>query len=196
MKKTIDKEFERQKKIEETKKNLEELVAKYEQNENAYIALAARAKSENRISDYNKTLNFLRVVLTRKQQAKSMLHQFELLELYHDEAKASQSFMDSMVMISEETNKLFKNNKMKKVSKAIKKSSSEMEKNQMMMTMLLESTQDSLSSIDDTLETSNIDDEMQQRIDAELLKISNGIEKSLDEKLNDLIGNSESNKIV
>ena len=103
----LDKELEKQRKIDETRQNLEELVAKYEDNEKEYIALAAEAKADNRMTDYKQTLVYLKVVMARKAQAKSMLHQFKLIELNRDEAKASKAFMDSMLIISKETNKIF-----------------------------------------------------------------------------------------
>ena len=184
----LDKELEKQRKIDETRQNLEELVAKYEDNEKEYIALAAEAKADNRMTDYKQTLVYLKVVMARKVQAKSMLHQFKLIELNRDEAKASKAFMDSMLIISKETNKLFNGITVHKATKNLRKMSSDMEKNQMLMTSFLETTQASLGN--ETI-MPTIDKEVEERINQEVDKIKNNIDSTPDDRLQELLGNTK-----
>lgn len=187
----LDKELEKQRKIDETRQNLEELVAKYEDNEKEYIALAAEAKADNRMTDYKQTLVYLKVVMARKAQAKSMLHQFKLIELNRDEAKASKAFMDSMLIISKETNKLFNGITVHKVTKNLRKMSSDMEKNQMLMTSFLETTQASLGNLEDETIMPNVDKEVEERINQEVDKIRNNIDSTPDDRLQELLGNTK-----
>lgn len=187
----LDKELEKQRKIDETRQNLEELVAKYEDNEKEYIALAAEAKADNRMTDYKQTLVYLKVVMARKAQAKSMLHQFKLIELNRDEAKASKAFMDSMLIISKETNKLFNGITVHKTTKNLRKMSSDMEKNQMLMTSFLETTQASLGNLEDETIMPNVDKEVEERINQEVDKIKNNIDSTPDDRLQELLGNTK-----
>ena len=187
----LDKELEKQRKIDETRQNLEELVAKYEDNEKEYIALAAEAKADNRMTDYKQTLVYLKVVMARKAQAKSMLHQFKLIELNRDETKASKAFMDSMLIISKETNKLFNGITVHKATKNLRKMSSDMEKNQMLMTSFLETTQASLGNLEDETIMPNVDKEVEERINQEVDKIKNNIDSTPDDRLQELLGNTK-----
>lgn len=187
----LDKELEKQRKIDETRQNLEELVAKYEDNEKEYITLAAEAKADNRMTDYKQTLVYLKVVMARKAQAKSMLHQFKLIELNRDEAKASKAFMDSMLIISKETNKLFNGITVHKTTKNLRKMSSDMEKNQMLMTSFLETTQASLGNLEDETIMPNVDKEVEERINQEVDKIRNNIDSTPDDRLQELLGNTK-----
>ena len=54
-----EKEWQRQKKIEETQYNLEQFIGKCIEHEKQYIALAAQAKAEKRMRDYQQSLQFL-----------------------------------------------------------------------------------------------------------------------------------------
>lgn len=184
----IDKKYERQKRIEETQKSLENLVAKYEENVNKYIILAAEAKADNRISDYNQTLKFLDVVMKRKAQAKSMLHQFKLVELMRDDAKVLKNFADSITIISKETSKLFKDSTMRKAAKDLRKITENDEKNQMLFDAFVETNQESISNFESSQIEARVDKETLARVDAEVERIKNRIDATSDDRLKELLG--------
>lgn len=181
-----EKEWQRQKKIEETQYNLEQFIGKCIEHEKQYIALAAQAKAEKRMRDYQQTLQFLKAIIARKEQVKSMLHQFKLIKLAKDEAESSKMFMESMILISNETNKLYKNNDMSRQAKKLSQSMDKLHENQEMMNIFLESTQDTLNSFDQSTDVAQLDEELQLRINQEIEQIENQISASPEERLKDL----------
>lgn len=181
-----EKEWRRQKKIEETQYNLEQFIGKCIEHEKQYISLAAQAKAEKRMRDYQQTLQFLKAIIARKEQVKSMLHQFKLIKLAKDEAESSKMFMESMILISNETNKLYKNNDMSRQAKKLSQSMDKLHENQEMMNIFLESTQDMLNSFDQSTDMAQLDEELQLRINQEIEQIENQISTSPEERLKDL----------
>lgn len=184
----IDKELERQRKIDETREKLEDLVAKHEENAKKFLALVIEAKLDNRVNDYNQTLKYYDYALKRKAKAKSMLHQFKLIELIRDDAAASKAFADSIVMISKETSKLFKDSSMRKAMKELYKVKDTDEKSNMLMDAFMDTVPDFMGDIDSMPAEQGIDKETIAQVDAEVARVKSSIETTSDDRLKELLG--------
>lgn len=184
----INKELERQRKIDETRGKLEELVAKHEENEKKFLSLVIEAKLDNRMTDYNQTLRYYDRARKRTIKAKSMLHQFKLIELIRDDAQASKAFADSIVMISKETSKILKNSSNRKVMKELRKVKENEEKTNMLIDVFIDTTQDTFDDVDSMQDDSGIDKDTLAQVDAELSRAKGTIETTSDDRLKELLG--------
>lgn len=186
MKSKQDKLIEKKMLVKKTEQNLNNLLAKYEAKEKDLISLAAVAKNDGRINDYNQTITYLKMFLVRKEKTKSMLHQIKMLALLRDDAELSKEYLNSMRILSEETSKIYDASSMKKTSEEFRKMTANIEKNQSLFDYFMDEVDTSYQALNDENATVKIDDEVDQRVNAELEKIQSNLDSDIDKKLNNL----------
>ncbi len=114
-----DKEFERKRQINETKKNFQKYYDSYAKQEEELISLAAQAKKEGRLLDYKQTIETLKYISSGKRKMSKYLYQIELCEILKDEGQMGQEFVKLMGQVSNETADIYKNldvNKAKEIN--------------------------------------------------------------------------------
>ncbi len=114
-----DKEFERKRQINETKKNFQKYYDSYAKQEEELISLAAQAKKEGRLLDYKQTIETLKYISSGKRKMSKYLYQIELCEILKDEGQMGQEFVKLMGQVSSETADIYKNldvNKAKEIN--------------------------------------------------------------------------------
>lgn len=186
MKSKQDKLIEKKMLVKKTEQNLNNLLAKYDAREKDLISLAAVAKNDGRVNDYKQTISYLKMIIVRKEKTKSMLHQIKMLALLRDDAELSKEYLNSMRILSEETSKIYGTSTMKKTSQEFRKMTANIEKNQSLFDYFMDEVDTSYQALSDESATVNIDDEINQRVSAELEKIQVNLDSDIDKKLNNL----------
>lgn len=186
MKSKQDKIIEKKMLVKKTEQNLNNLLAKYDAKEKELISLAALAKSEGRTTDYKQTISYLKMYLIRIDKTKSMLHQIRMLALLRDDAELSKEYLNSMRILSEETRKIYDASSMKKTTEEFRKMTMNVEKNQSLFDYFMDEVDSSYQTLNDESSTIAIDDEVNQRVDAELEKIQSNLDGEIDKKLSNL----------
>ena len=166
-------------KIKQTHKKFEKFIAECENKEKVLIQKAAEAKKNGLKAEYQQTIVFLRMIIARKEKAKHMLHQLTLSELLKQEAMNTKEFNDSMVILAKETSKLFGNFDYKKMMKEQQKMSMEAQKAKSQLEMILDQVDDSFEDISSMDTNTEMDAELQGRIDAQLAEIDVNIDEEL-----------------
>ncbi len=186
MKSKQDKLIETKMLVKKTEQNLNNSIAKYDAREKDLISLAAVAKNDGRINDYKQTISYLKMIIVRKEKTKSLLHQFKMLELFRDDAELSKEYINSMRILSKETSKIYGASTIKQTSKEFRKMMANIEKNQSLFDYLMNEVDTSCQALNDESVTVNIDEEINQRVNAELEKIQSNLDSDIDKKLNNL----------
>ncbi len=175
----MDKELENKMRVRQTRKKFEKFVTECEQKETALIKKAAEAKKNGLNTEYNQTVLFLKMIIARKEKSKHMLHQLTLQELLRQEAINSKEFNESMVILSKETAKLFKNFDYKKMMREQQRMAIESEKARAQLDMFLEEADSIYEDMQSNEGTVEIDNELQARIDAQLSEVDLSIEEEM-----------------
>ena len=175
----FEKEMENKMRVKQARKKLEKTIEECERQEKSLIQKAAEAKKNGLKSELQQTMVFLKMIISRKEKAKHMLHQLTLSELLRQEAINTKEFNDSMIILSKETSKLFGSFDYKKMLKEQRKMAVETQKAKSQLDMILEQVDDSMEDISSMDTNSEMDAELEGRINAQLAEIDINIDEEL-----------------